>query len=132
MNINTAVTPAQAEDAVLQLEYDIVEIARRELGMHEREAYEIARVLVQGLRKRYGGVRLGHRGLYIPAPSKVERDAQIRQEFDGTNSKDVMKKHGISRARLYQILRPKPGSARIGISSAKSPVSTHETRQPTE
>lgn len=127
---NPAITPAQAEDAVFQLEYDLVEIARLELGMHERQAYEIARVLVQGLRKRYGGVRLGHRGLYIPAPSKLERDAQIRQEFDGTNSKALQKKFGISRSRLYAIMSPKPSSARIGVSSAKSPVSSLESGRP--
>lgn len=130
MTNNTTNTSAQTDDAVVQLEYDIVEIARQELGMHERQAYEIARALVHGLRKRYGGVRLGHRGLYIPAPSKVARDEQIRKEFDGTNAKDVIKKHGISRSRLYAILKPKAGSARIGVSSAKSPVSSLESGQP--
>lgn len=122
-----ASTPAQTDDAVLQLEYDIVEIARQELGMHERQAYEMAQALVRGLRKRYGGVRLGHRGLYIPAPSKAERDSQIRREYDGTNRDQVLRKHSISRSRLYQILSPKPSSPRIGVSSAKSPASAHET-----
>lgn len=125
MTSNTTNTPAQTDDAVVQLEYDIVEIARQEIGMHEREAYEIARALVQGLRKRYGG-----RGLYIPAPSKLERNAQILGEFNGTNREAVMKKHGISRTQLYDILKPKPGSARIGVSSAKSPVLPLETGRP--
>ncbi len=130
MTNNTTNTPAQTDDAVVQLEYDIVEIARQELGMHEREAYEIARVLVQGLRQRYGGVRLGHRGLYIPAPSKLERNEQIRREFNGTNHNAVMKKHSIKRTQLYAILKPKQGSARIGVSSAKSPVCSLESGQP--
>lgn len=124
-----ASTPAQTDDAVLQLEYEIVEIAREELGMHEREAYEIAVALVRGLRKRYGGRRVGARGLYIPAPSKVARDDAIRRDFNGTNTQQVMREHGISRARLYQILKPKPGSARIGVSSAKSPICSLESGQ---
>lgn len=127
---NPAITPAQAEDVALQLEHDLVDIAREELGMHEREAYEIAIALVRGLRKRYGGRRVGARGLYIPAPSKVARDDAIRRDFNGTNTQQVMREHGISRARLYQILKPKPGSARIGVSSAKSPVCSLESGQP--
>lgn len=115
------ITPAQAEDAVLQLEYDIVEIARQELGMHEREAYDIARALVRGLRKRYGGVRLGHRGLYIPAPSKLERDVQIRQEFNGLNRTEVMKRHGITRSTLYRVVGAGVKRNGIGLSSAASP-----------
>lgn len=126
---NPAITPAQAEDVALQLEHDLVDIAREELGMHEREAYEIAIALVRGLRKRYGGRRVGARGLYIPAPSKVERDDAIRRDFNGTNTQQVMREHGISRARLYQILKPKPGSARIGVSSAKSPICSLESGQ---
>lgn len=127
---NPVITPAQAEDVALQLEHDLVDIAREELGMHEREAYEIAIALVRGLRKRYGGRRVGTRGLYIPAPSKVARDEAIRRDFNGTNTQEVMREHGISRARLYQILKPKPGSARIGVSSAKSPVCSLESGQP--
>ena len=126
---NPAITPAQAEDVALQLEHDLVDIAREELGMHEREAYEIAIALVRGLRKRYGGRRVGARGLYIPAPSKVARDEAIRRDFNGTNTQQVMREHGISRARLYQILKPKPGSARIGVSSAKSPICSLESGQ---
>ena len=125
------VTPVQAEDAVLQLEYDLADILREDHGLHEREAFAMARCLVDGIRKRYGGVQLGRRGLYIPAPSKAERDAQICQEFNGRNASDVCKKHGIKRTRLYEIV--KRGGKPVGKASAaapgvgKSPVSSRES-----
>ena len=55
----TQMTPGQAEDAVLQLTYDIVDIARAGLGVSEGEATLMASAIVRGLRQRYGGVRLG-------------------------------------------------------------------------
>lgn len=122
MNMTShAVTTVQTEDAVLQLEYDLADILRDRQGMHEREAYEMARDLVEGMRKRYGGVQLGRRGLYIPAPSKAERDERIRREFNGTNAVEVCKEHGIKRSRLYQIVGRSTGKP-VGQSSAACPV----------
>lgn len=132
MNHLTQITQAQVEDAALLLEHEMVEIVRTELGMHERQAFEIAKAIVRGLRGRYGGVRLGYRGLYIPAPSKVERNAAIREEYDGTNFEEVMSRHGIRRAQLYRILGEKNTGPKIGLSSAKSPISSHEMRQQTK
>ena len=125
------VTPVQAEDAVLQLEYDLADILREDQGLHERQAYDMARSLVQGLRKRYGGMQLGRRGLYIPAPSKAERNAQICHDFNGTNLSEVCKRYGIKRTRLYEIV--KRGGKPVGQPSAaapvggKSPVSSRES-----
>lgn len=115
-----AVTPAQAEDAVLQLEYDFADILRESQGMHERQAYAMARSLVEGMRKRYGGVQLGRRGLYIPAPNKSERDAQICRDFNGRNIEEVCKKHSIKRSRLYEIV--KRGGKPVGQPSAAAPA----------
>lgn len=114
---------AQVADSVLQLECDLVEIARYELGMAEVQALRIAKAFVGGLRKRYGGMRIGGRGaaIYIPAPSKVERNAAIRREFDGTNHKEVMQRHGIRRTQFYRIVGQKPGVVRIGQAGAKAP-----------
>lgn len=125
-----AVTPVQAEDAVLQLEMDMAEILRNERGLHERDAFDMARCLVDGMRQRYGGVQLGRRGLYIPAPSKAERNAQICREFNGTNCDEVCRKYGIKRSRLYQIIKTRGGKPIGGppaaAPAAKSPVSSHE------
>lgn len=117
MTTTTQMTPGQAEDAVLQLTYDIVDIARAGLGVSEGEATRMASAIVRGLRQRYGGVRLGQRGLYIPAPGKEERNAAVRREFDGTNGPEVMRRHGIKRSTLYAIVgqRNRNGSNRNGI-----------------
>ena len=45
----THMTPGQAEDAVLQLTYDIVDIARAGLGVSEGEATRMASAIVRGL-----------------------------------------------------------------------------------
>ena len=117
MNNNT-MTAGQAEDSVLQLQYDLVEIATAELGMHEVDASRVASALVSGLRKRYGGERLGRRGIYIPAPSKQERNEAIRRDFDGTNADEVMKRHDIKRSTFYAVLGKRSG---IGVCSPAAP-----------
>lgn len=123
-------TPGQADDAVMQLEQDFVEIAREELGMHEVPAQELAAALVRGMRRRYGGMRLGGKGhIYVPAPSKAERDEAIWRQYNGTNAGEVMKTHGIRRSRLFQIIKERAGVVRIGVSGPKSPVSPHESGQ---
>lgn len=124
MNRKVITSHAQTEDAVLQLEHDMVEIVRAELGMHEREAFEVAKALVRGLRKRFGGLRIGSRGcaIYIPAPSKAERNAAICLEFDGTNLKELMQKHGIKRTQIYRVVGARVG----GKGGTKSPISRQE------
>jgi len=101
-------SPAQIEDQAIQLHREFVEIVREEIGMNEPFANDIAAALVRGMRKRYGGQDLGRRGrIYVPAPSKTERNAAIRAEFNGTNVEAVCKKYGISRSRLYAIASQK-------------------------
>ena len=116
-------TMAQLDDAAVQLEYDFVRIVREEIGMHEAMASIFAQALVRGLRRNLGGQEL-----YIPAPDKRARDAAIRREFVGTNVDEVMARHNISRARVYQICGTQPLKQGIGVSSAKSPTFPLETR----
>lgn len=91
-------TPAQAEDAAVQLERDFLTIVREDIGMNEGFAGLFARALVDGLRRRLGG-----QDLYIPAPDRSERDAAIRREFCGSNIEEMMKRYGLSRSRIYEI-----------------------------
>lgn len=121
-------TPAQADDAAVQLEHDFIAIVREEIGMHESLATIVAQALVRGLRRRNGG-----QSLWIPAPDKALRDAAIRREFIGPNIKEIMAKYGIGRSRVYQIVgTPDPALVRIGVSSAKNPVSSLQSGQATE
>ena len=106
-------TPAQAEDAAVQLERDFLAIVREEIGMHEGLAGMFARALVDGLRRRLGG-----QDLYIPAPDRSQRDAAIRREFCGSNIEELMKRYGLSRSRIYEI---------CGRHPAKNPALPLET-----
>lgn len=119
--MTTTMTPSQSQDNVMQLTYDMTEIVREGLGVTEAEAARMAATIVHGMRHRYGGVRLGRRGLYIPVPCKEERNAAICREFDGTNAQEVMRRHGIKRSTLYTIVgqrnRSRNGSNRNGIGS---------------
>lgn len=102
-------SPAQIEDQAIQLQREVADIVREEIGMHEGFANDIAAAIVRGLRKRYGGRTLGARGsIYIPAPDKSARNAAIRAEFNGTNADDVCRRHDISRSRLYQLVGKNP------------------------
>ena len=113
----TQQSPAQAEDAAVQLERDFLAIVREDIGMNEGLAGMFARVLVEGLRTRMGGQEL-----YIPAPDRSERDAGIRREFDGTRESlaRIQRRTGLSRARIYAIVGRECGAS-------KSPASTLES-----
>lgn len=127
MTMPIHITPSQSDDFALQLEYDFVEILREEADKHEQEAIQLAVAMVRGLRKRYGGERLGSKGLYIPVPSKQERNAAIRAAYNGTNGAQVMREHGIKRTRLYEIVKQRSGGMQIGMPAPKNPLSSHES-----
>jgi Mor family transcriptional regulator len=93
-------TPAREESSALFLQREMQDILKTELGLLPEFAAPIAHAIVCGLRKRAGRQRI-----YIPSPVDFEtRDAQIKREFDGTNSTEICNKHNIKRARLYQIV----------------------------
>lgn len=117
----TSLTPGQSEDAAVQLEHEITSIVREEIGMHEGLAGLIAAAMVRGLRRRLGGQEL-----YIPAPDRSARDASIRREFTGTNVDELMRRHDLSRTRIYQIVGQRV--PRAGL--ANSPDSPLKIGQP--
>ena len=96
------------------LQGELAEGLRNEIGLLPEFANDWAARLTRFLR-----LRLGAQQVYVPAPDKAERDAAIYREFDGTNGAAVMKRHGISRSRLYQIIEEQRDRARSG-----SPVSS--------
>ena len=98
----TKLSPGRSEDAAVQLEQDFVRIVREAIGMHEDMAQLFSRALVRGLRKQLGGQEI-----YVPAPSKDERDAAIRREFNGQNLEEMMAKYLLSKPRIYEIVRGK-------------------------
>lgn len=96
-------TPACEESNALYLQREMQDILKTETGLHDEFSAMIAIALVRGWRKRAGSQRI-----YIPAePKNIERDAQIRREFNGTNAPEILRKHGISKTRLYEIVGKK-------------------------
>lgn len=74
---------------------------RRELiAILSEETEALADVLCERIRQRMGG-----REVYIPAPDKADRDAQIRAMFNGRNLREVMREFGVSRAVVYRAIK---------------------------
>lgn len=85
------------EDSVSWLRRELVGIVREKIGFHENFAEPMADALLAGLCERIGG-----REVYIPSPSKPDRDAQIRAKFNGRNLPEVMREFGVSRRTVYR------------------------------
>lgn len=78
---------------------ELTDVVRQQLGMKGPDAIVTAEALLRGLMNSMGG-----QGIYIPAPSRTERNAAILDDFKGNNAAEVCCKHGISRRTLYRIL----------------------------
>lgn len=99
-------SPAQVEDKAIQLHREMVSILREYVGMTDDLANAFAAPIVRGMRELYGGQTMGRKGsIYVPAPSKAERNASIRAEFIGTNADEICRKYGIGKTRMYEIVR---------------------------
>lgn len=115
---------AKDENNALLLQSELADGLQQEIGLKSEFAQQFAARLVGYLRRR-----LGAQEIYIPKPSKAERDAAIFREFNGTNAGDVMARHGIkSRSRLYQIIEEQRELAKVGRDPA-SPVFPLKTGQ---
>jgi Mor family transcriptional regulator len=110
---------AKEQEAAMLLQGELAEGLRIEIGLLPEFANEFAQRLTQFLR-----VRLGTQRLYIPAPDKYARDAAIYREFDGTNVAAMMRRHRVSRTRLYEIF-----NEQRALHQAASPVSCLKTGQ---
>lgn len=76
---------------------ELTVIVRERIGMHEEFAVRVADALFCGFQDRNGG-----REIYVPAPEKSSRDAQIRGMFNGRNLVEVMRHFGVSKATVYR------------------------------
>ena len=94
-------------DHQVALANEITAILRERVGYHEQFAAPIAEAIVSGLAARRGGDVL-----YVPTCNRkprqlADRNAAIREEFNGRNRKELCAKYGISKPRLYQIVNEK-------------------------
>ncbi|MGE0329700.1 MAG: Mor transcription activator family protein [Ramlibacter sp.] len=98
-NSNADAPTAKAEEDAMLLQAELSAGLTQQIGMHAHLANQWAAMLTQYLRQRLGSQRI-----YIPAPSKAERDAAIYREHDGTNTAALCRRYGITRSRLYKIV----------------------------
>ena len=88
------------DDSTVLLQYEMTSIVREEIGFTEHFASQIAEAIVRGMRRR-----LGPGEIYIAAPSKLERDAAIKAEYNGRNLDEVCRKYGLRASRIYEIVK---------------------------
>jgi len=87
-------TPAQTEDAAIELEREVAEIVQEQTGMNHQFAIPLAQAIVIGMRRRYGAGNL-----YVPSLATAERDrrdAAMRAMFNGRNLGEVASHFGLS------------------------------------
>lgn len=91
------------EDERAYLHAEFCDILRAEVGMNEHFASPLAAAFLRGLCERMGG-----REVYIPSENRAERNAAIRNLFNGTNIDKVCQQFGVSRATVYRVVNGKP------------------------
>lgn len=119
MQTTTHHANAKDEDTAVLLQGELQEGLQNEIGLKAEFAAEWSARLVAFLRRR-----LGSQQIYIPAPSRLERDAAIFREFNGQNAAEMCQRHGVSRTRLYEIVAEQRARAQ-----AASPLSSLKTGQ---
>lgn len=101
---HTSTSRTEAEASALLLEREVALIVQEELGLKEQFATAFAQAIVKGLRERLGGD-----DIYIPAPDKSERNAQIRAMFNGRNLKEVCARFGVGHDTVYRAVKSRGG-----------------------
>lgn len=99
-------TANQDADRSITLLYIITGALQHEMGMPEREAFQMAQGMLRWMAPQVGGDVL-----YCPKTlhtDRLARDEAIRREFNGRNREEVCARHGISKSRLYQIINEIP------------------------
>lgn len=95
----------QLERSTLTLSDLLAQGLRVGVGMDDEKARELASSIISW------GAEHGHAGdrYYWPCKfrelSSAERDAAIRQEFNGRNLRAVCKRHGVSHMTVYRAVR---------------------------
>ena len=96
--MTTGTTTAKDEENANLLQGEITDAISVEIGLKPEIAADWAARITGYLRRR-----LGAQEVYIPAPSRTERDAAIFREYNGTNGGEVCARYNISRQRMHQI-----------------------------
>ena len=108
---------AKDEDHAMLLQGEIADALNSEIGLKREIAADWASRVVANLRRRLGTQRI-----YIPQPSRADRDEAIYREYNGTNGAELCQRFGIGKARLHQIY-----TEQVARRRASSPLSCLKT-----
>jgi Mor family transcriptional regulator len=94
----------------------IVRIVRESTGLHEQIALPVADAIYLELQQHFGGS-----SVYVPVPSRAARNRAILADWESGLSPDaIRRRHHVSRATVYRLLRPTLGGG--GGAEANFPV----------
>jgi Mor family transcriptional regulator len=113
---------ARDEDNALLLQGELADGLQACIGLKEPIAEDWARQLTEYLRRR-----LGAQSVYIPKPSRADRDAAIFREYNGTNAAEVCERHGVGRTRMHEICNQQRELLRQRAAQQGSPLSSLKT-----
>ncbi|HZJ81620.1 MAG TPA: Mor transcription activator family protein [Guyparkeria sp.] len=92
----------QDTDTAVELHRALTASLVRRFSLSERAASALADEIAAEFRRECGG-----REIYIPAVNRDLRNRLICQEFNGRNHDELATQHGLSRSRIYEIVRTK-------------------------
>ncbi|MBK1699754.1 Mor transcription activator family protein [Thiococcus pfennigii] len=91
----------RAVDQVADLRVRITRLVREATGLQEQLAYPIAEAICRELQAAYGPGQL-----YLPAPSREERNRAIREAWElGQPIGRIAASHGVDRSTVYRVIR---------------------------
>lgn len=74
--------------------------AAKKLGVSQSVADDMARMVGDGMGRRYAGQRI-----YVSIPGRDERDTRLFVDrMGGMSVKQLMKKYGLSQSKVYQVI----------------------------
>ena len=90
----------QALDKLSSLRTTITRIVREATGLHELLALPVADAICGELQQTFGGAEI-----YIPAPSRIDRNQAILDDWRrGLSPDTIRRRHGVARATVYRLI----------------------------
>lgn len=86
------------EDTQSRIRNRVTRVVREHTGFSEQIAVQIAAEVLERIVDDFRGERV-----YV-SPSRDDRRAAVRRDFNGRNHEEVCKAHGISERTLYRYL----------------------------
>jgi len=86
-------------DSAVELHRILTASLTRRFSMTETSAALLSDEIVLEIRKECGGSEI-----YIPGPSRIVRNTEIRQQFCGNNLDELATRHQLSRRQVERII----------------------------